>query len=96
MPLCGLSALKEQSQRLPMNAFNLLEKAHELGVRIVQYGPNLPLDRLSSTELSSLIAQREHGTFPSKLGRRVSVPDHLRETIEAGKEGWLQVIAHDH
>src|ERR1035438_1018875 len=38
----------------PMTAMALLEKARGLGVRVVQYGPNLSLESLSEVELDDL------------------------------------------
>lgn len=40
----------------PMTAIALLDKARELGVRVVQYGPNLPLESLPSDGLNELLA----------------------------------------
>lgn len=66
----------------PMNAIDLLEKAMELGVKVVQYGPNLPLDSLSSAELSSLLALAEAGDITIEIGTQGLAPSHLRDQLK--------------
>jgi len=41
--------------RNPMTALGLLAKAHEFGLGVVQYGPNLSLGTLPEDELSVLL-----------------------------------------
>ena len=61
----------------PMNAFDLLGKAMDLGVKVVQYGPNLPLDSLSPDELSSLLDLAKSGGVTIEIGTQGLEPSHL-------------------
>jgi len=61
----------------PLTALGLLEKAHELGVRVVQIGPNLPLDRLPEAELDRLDRQAREWGIELELGTRGLETDHL-------------------
>ena len=46
----------------PMNYYGLIEKAHELDVRLIQVADNLPLDRMDDAELEACyLAAREEG-----------------------------------
>ena len=53
---------KEARPPRPMGAFDLLRRAHELGLRLVQYGPNLPLAALSEPIWTGSSPRRRHGT----------------------------------
>lgn len=44
----------------PLDAVGLLGKAHELGVELVQFADNLPLERLSEKELLEVKATADH------------------------------------
>ncbi len=66
----------------PMNAFDLLGMAMELGVGVVQYGPNLPLDRLGQEELRSLLAMAEASDIAIEIGTQGLEPEHLRAQVE--------------
>lgn len=65
----------------PMTALDLLGKAHELGVRVVQIGPNLPLDKLPDAELDALIRQARAWDIELELGTRGIEADHLRRQL---------------
>jgi len=66
----------------PMNAFDLLKKAIDLGVKVVQYGPNLPLDSLSPKDLSSLLLLANAGGISMEIGTQGLEPNHLREQLD--------------
>lgn len=66
----------------PMNAFDLLEKAMELGVKVVQYGPNLPLDSLSKDQLSSLLTMAVTNGITIEIGTQGLDPIHLQDQID--------------
>jgi sugar phosphate isomerase/epimerase len=65
----------------PMTAMALLEKARRLGVRVVQYGPNLPLDSLSEFELDDLIRRAREWAIEIELGTRAIDSDHIAGQI---------------
>ena len=76
----------------PMNAFNLLEEANGLGVRVVQYGPNLPLDRLSSTELSILIGQARAWDISIEIGAQGLFAEHLRGQLKLAEKTGCKLL----
>ncbi len=66
----------------PLTAMDLLKKARELGVRLVQYADNLPLDTLPQPELAALRdAAREWG-IEIQTGTRGIEPSHLLRYLE--------------
>ena len=69
----------------PMTATGLLEKAHELGVRVVQFGPNLPLDRLPEAEIEAVIRQADDWGIELELATRGLEFEHLSAQIALGK-----------
>ncbi|HVN22217.1 MAG TPA: TIM barrel protein [Dongiaceae bacterium] len=73
------------SPEKPMLALDLLAKATELGVHVVQYGPNLPLDALSQGELELLVERARTSNIEIEIGTRGLETDHLREQIHLGK-----------
>ncbi len=68
-----------------MNAFGLLAKARELGVRVVQFGPNLPLDAMAPHELDEMAACARESGIEIEAGTRGVEADHLRRYIEIAK-----------
>ncbi len=73
------------SPEKPMLAKDLLLKAAELGVHVVQFGPNLGLDSLSQFELDSLIEQARTSHIEIEIGTRGMETNHLREQILLAK-----------
>jgi len=65
----------------PMTALELLVKARELGVRVVQYGPNLPLDRFPEAELEGLVRRAREWEIELEVGTRGLEAEHLRRQI---------------
>ena len=66
----------------PMSAMGFLGKARQLGVRVVQYGPNLPLQALPGGELNELLAAAREWDVEVELGTRGVDTDHLRRMLE--------------
>jgi len=54
----------------PMDAMGLLERAHELGVSLVEFSDNLPLAALSEGDLQSLAANARAWDIELRLGLR--------------------------
>lgn len=69
----------------PMKALDLLEKAAELGVYLVQVGDNLPLDQLSSTELGAFEKRASELGVSIEVGTRGIGHDHLRTYLQLAK-----------
>jgi sugar phosphate isomerase/epimerase len=61
-----------------MDALSLLDRAAQLGVRVVQFADNLPLDALSPAELDALEQRALAGGFQIEVGARGLALDHLR------------------
>jgi sugar phosphate isomerase/epimerase len=61
----------------PLTATGMLEKACELGVQVVQMGPNLPLEKLSEAELARFDRKRRDWELEIELGTRGLEKDHL-------------------
>lgn len=62
----------------PLTAEGLLQKAVQLGVRVVQIADNLPLDRLSEPALDELSRQARQLGIDLEVGTAGTDPDHLR------------------
>jgi len=62
----------------PLTALGMLGKARELGVRVVQMGPNLPLDRLPESELRKFADCARSWGIEIELATRGLELDHLR------------------
>lgn len=65
----------------PMGALDLLSKAHEFGLNLVQIGPNLPLDQLPATELDALANRAQEWGIEIELATRGLERDHLQRQL---------------
>ncbi len=68
---------RETRPARPLSALDLLGKARELSVRVVQIGPNLPLDKLSEADLDAFTLQAQAWGIELELGTRGLETDHL-------------------
>ena len=76
----------------PLTALGLLQKARDLGVRLVQTGPNLPLDRLSAAELEEFIQCAGAWDITLELGTRGLDFDHLVRQAALAKRIGARLI----
>ena len=76
----------------PMTAMGLMERAHDLGVHLVQYGPNLPLDALSEMEMDALMARAKEWDVEIEVGTRGLDTDHLLRQIAICKRTGSKLI----
>lgn len=76
----------------PMDWFDLLAKASELGVHVVQYGPNLSLDALSSQQLSCLIQRARNRRIEIEVGTRGLETEHLRSQIRLAENVGARLL----
>jgi len=76
---------REAKPAQPLSALDLLGKAHELGVRVVQVGPNLPLDKLSEADLDTFIRQARAWGIELELGTLGLETDHLLRQLALAK-----------
>ena len=75
----GFQGAEPQS---PMRAMDLLKKADDLGVNVVQFGPNLPLHDLPTAELDEVLAACQEMTLELEIGTRGVETPHLRRLID--------------
>jgi sugar phosphate isomerase/epimerase len=66
----------------PLTALDLLEKAKQLEVSVVQYCDNLPLDALSETQLEEVEHRARDYGISLEIGVRGIEPDMLRRNLE--------------
>src|SRR5262245_2286570 len=69
-----------------LTAIDVLERAARLGVGVVQIADNLPVDRLSSQELSALAESAERLHIEIEVGTRGIDPDHLHRYLDLARE----------
>ena len=65
----------------PMTALDLLSKARDLAVDVVQYGPNLSLGDLPEAGLADLVSRAREWGIELELGMRGFDPDDVRRHI---------------
>jgi sugar phosphate isomerase/epimerase len=66
----------------PMSALDLLSKARELRVQVVQFGPNLPLDALDRRELLEITDYARLAGIELEIGTRGIDTQHLCHMLE--------------
>ena len=76
----------------PMRPMDLLRRAHELGVNLVQYGPNLPLSDLSEAELTALLDQASKWNIEFELGTKGLQLDHLRSQLQLAQRVGAKLL----
>jgi sugar phosphate isomerase/epimerase len=65
----------------PMTAFDLVDMAAELGVRVVQICDNLPLHLLAEPEVDRLAGRAADRGIRVEVGTRGIQPEHLRQYL---------------
>src|SRR5690349_16656015 len=65
----------------PLTALGLLAKAQELGVRLVQTGPNLPLDKLPEAELAVFDETARAAGITLEVGTRGLDEPHIARQV---------------
>lgn len=65
----------------PVDAFGLLQQAHNLGLRLVQIADNLPLHTLTDTERERLRAKAQALDIAIEVGTRGIQPAHLAQYL---------------
>ena len=83
---------KEAKPAQPMTHMGLLQRAADLDVHLVQYGPNLSLGALSDGELDELTACGEQLGVEFEVGTRGLETDHLRRQVEIAKRTGSKLI----
>ena len=83
----------------PLDAFGILDKARSLGLKLAQFGDNLPLSALSLTDSAKLARQAEDSGMTLELGTRGIEPDHLLGELDLAvklKSRILRVVVDKH
>jgi sugar phosphate isomerase/epimerase len=75
----------ESKPEKPLDAMGLLEKAAQLGVSVVQFGPNLPLLSLPDRELERLINQARDKNINLELATRGLETESILSQIALAK-----------
>jgi len=70
----------------PMTAEMLIDKAVELGVKVVQIADNLPLDAMSDEHICRINTYAEEKGVTLEVGTRGIRPDSLRRYIQIAKK----------
>lgn len=83
---------KEAKPKQPMTQMGLLERARDLGVHLVQYGPNLSLTPLSDRELDELVQCAQAWEIEIELGTRGLETEHLARHVEIAKRTGARLI----
>ena len=69
-----------------MSALELIKKAKELGVEIVQIADNLPIENLSESELNDLYVFAEENKICLEVGTKGTSPGHMLQFLEIAKK----------
>jgi sugar phosphate isomerase/epimerase len=83
---------REARPEHPMTLLDLLRKARELGLHLVQTGPNLPLDELSEAEMEAFIHTAQKWEIELELGTRGLDFEHLVKQIDLAKRMGARLI----
>ena len=85
----GLPCMKPEQ---PLSAMELLERAAELGVGIVQFGSNLPLEHLPQSELREVLEHARSWGIDIEMATRGIEPPHLKNQIAFAKRNGIIVL----
>ncbi|MCU1257210.1 MAG: Xylose isomerase domain protein barrel, partial [Bryobacterales bacterium] len=66
----------------PLTALDLLSRARDFDIRLVQIADNLPLDRLPESELAELKQRAAEWNIELEIGTTGVVPEHLRRFLQ--------------
>lgn len=76
----------------PLTPLGLLEIAHEMGIKLVQTGPNLPIDKLPDAEIDRFIQSAHQWGIELELGTRGLDYDRLLKQVELAKRMGAKLI----
>jgi sugar phosphate isomerase/epimerase len=69
----------------PLKPLQLLEKAQELGVGVVQFGPNMPLDQLAEQDLRDVVKRADAWNIDLEMAMVGIDPGPLRQQLQFAK-----------
>ena len=76
----------------PLRPLGLLQKAADLGVRVLQVCDNLPLDRLSATELNTFQKRADDLGVSIEVGTRGVHPQHLLAYLRLAERLYSPIV----
>ena len=76
----------------PMSALDLLARAREFGLHVVQYGPNLSLGTLPEPHLSELLARAKEWDIELEVGTRGLGPEPLRQQLALAERVGSKIL----
>lgn len=74
------------SPRRPLSAMDLLVRTRELGLKVLQVGPNLPLDKLPEHQLDEFIQKAREWNITLELGTRGLDYEHLVKQVDLARK----------
>lgn len=77
--------IKDQMPEIPMTPLDILDRAQALGLGLVQYADNMPLDRLTEDELDTLAATARSKGIDLELGTQCFKAEEVAEYIGIGQ-----------
>jgi sugar phosphate isomerase/epimerase len=75
-----------------MTPLELIDKAVALGVQVVQFGDNMPLEKCSTDELDMIRTYAEKHSIELEAGMRKATPERLAEYIDISKRIGARVL----
>ncbi|MBY6006060.1 sugar phosphate isomerase/epimerase [Salipiger bermudensis] len=84
--------IKDQRPARPLSAFDLLDRAEALGLSVVQYADNMPLDRLEPADHHRLFELAQEKGLALELGTQCFDADEVDRYIEIGKRLHAKIL----
>jgi sugar phosphate isomerase/epimerase len=78
--------IKDRVPSVPMTALQVLDAAHGLGLGVVQYADNMPLDRLRVAELDALADEARAKDIALELGTQSFDAEEVARYIAIGRQ----------
>ena len=76
----------------PLDPVGLMDRATELGIKVVQFADNLPLDTLPESQLAQIAAHATQSGLLLELGVRGLDPGHLRRYLDIASRVDARVV----
>ncbi|SLN62952.1 Xylose isomerase-like TIM barrel [Aquimixticola soesokkakensis] len=84
--------LKDRIPATPLTAFDLLERAQALGLSVVQYADNMPLDRLSQADHHRLYEAAQAKGLALELGTQCFDADEVDRYLDIGERLHARIM----
>ncbi|KJZ19521.1 sugar phosphate isomerase/epimerase family protein [Loktanella sp. S4079] len=84
--------IKDQVPARPMDAFAVLERADALGLTVVQYADNMPLDRYTEADHHRLFEQAQQKGIALELGTQCFDADEVDRYLDIGQRLHAKIM----